>query len=178
MLAAAIPFALKYATPLLATGGALLGGKQAYEQSQGDLGATALGAGLGAVGMGALPAVGRRMAGSKMGQDVSRKLVESGTAGKAGQAVDVLSGKGPLASNPLQQQMLGQQALGVLGTAGLGAAGLYAVPRLAGSLAGGTRGLASNVLSAGSQAIGLGRAATYSINPATGEVTYSEPAVT
>lgn len=177
MLQAAIPLVAKYAVPALATTGALFGGKQAYEQSGGDLGATALGAGLGAAGMGALPAVGRRMAGSKMGQDVSRKLVESGAAGKAGQAVDVLSGKGPLASNPLQQQMLGQQALGVLGTAGLGAAGLYAVPRLAGGLAGGTKNLTSNVLGGAKNVASTGMAIRTAIDPTTGEVVYTQPAV-
>lgn len=178
MLQAAIPLVAKYAVPALATTGALFGGKQAYEQSGGDLGAAALGAGLGAAGMGALPAVGRRMAGSKMGQDVSRKLVESGTAGKVGQGVDVLSLKGPLASSPLQQQMVGQQALGALGLAGLGAAGLYAVPRLAGGLAGGTKQIAGNAAKGLSQAVGLGRAATYQgIDPTTGQPVYTESAV-
>lgn len=177
MLQAAIPLIARYAVPALATTGALFGGKQAYEQSGGDLGATALGAGLGAAGMGALPAVGQRMAGSKMGQDVSRKLVESGTAGKAGQAVDILSRKGPLASSPLQQQMMGQEALGALGLAGLGAAGLYAVPRLAGGLAGGTKSLASNVLSGAKNIAGTGMAISTAIDPTTGEIIYTQPAV-
>lgn len=177
MLQAAIPLIAKYAVPALATTGALLGGKQAYEQSGGDLGATALGAGFGAAGMGALPAVGQRMAGSKMGQDVSRKLVESGTAGKVGQGVDVLSRKGALASSPLQQQMLGQQALGTLGLAGLGAAGLYTVPRLAGSLAGGTKNLASNVLDGAKNIAGTGMAISTAIDPTTGEIVYTQPPV-
>lgn len=177
MLQAAIPLVAKYAVPALATTGALFGGKQAYEQSGGDLGATALGAGLGAAGMGALPAAGRRMAGSKMGQDVSRKLVESGTAGKVGQGVDVLSLKGPLASSPLQQQMVGQEALGALGLAGLGAAGLYAVPRLAGGLAGGTKSLASNVLGGAKNIAGTGMAISTAIDPTTGEIVYTQPAV-
>lgn len=150
MLAAAVPFALKHATPILATTGAVLGGKKAYEETEGDLGATALSAGLGALGMGSIPGVGRRMAGSRMGQDVSKKLIESGIAQKAG---------------------LGQQALKAAGLAGLTTAGALTIPQLASNISSGAKNIGSNVAGAGIAA------QTAFFDPTTGEVVYGAPAV-
>ena len=69
------PLALlsKFAVPLMATGGAIAGGREAYKQSGGDIGATLLGSGIGAVTGGTLPGVTRRMAGAKGVQDVIGK---------------------------------------------------------------------------------------------------------
>ena len=163
-------FLAKYATPVLATGGALLGGKAAYEQSGGDLGATALGAGTGALGLGALPGVGRRMANAP---GIKKGLVESGAAQKAGQLAQQLQGKGKLGS-PLQQQMLGQQIIGGLGAAGLGAAGLYAVPRIAGTVGQAGKALTPAAGAGANQLIKTAQG-DFVVNPLTGEAVPATP---
>ena len=90
----AAAFLAKYATPILAGTGAIFGAKEGYEQSGGNVGSALLGAGTGALGLGALPGVGRRLAGGRVGQTLTKGAVESGLAGKTGQLVDQLSGKG------------------------------------------------------------------------------------
>lgn len=167
--------ALKYATPILATTGALLGGKQAYEESGGDIGATALGAGLSALGLGAVPGVGRRMANVPGVQRLGKAAVESGTAQKIGQTAQRLAGQGAL-GNPLQQQMLGQQILGGAGALGLAGLGAYAVPKIASGVAGGAKNVGSNLLGGASQVAGAGMALNTMIDPNTG-VVYQTPAV-
>ena len=169
-LGPALGFLAKYATPVLATGGALLGGKSAYEQSGGDLGAALLGAGTGALGLGALPGVGRRMANAP---GIQKGLVESGAAQKAGQLAQQLQGKGKLGS-PLQQQMLGQQIIGGLGAAGLGAAGLYAVPRIAGTVGQGAKALTPAAGAGANQLIKTAQG-DFVVNPLTGEAVPATP---
>ncbi|MBW2472159.1 MAG: hypothetical protein JRE18_08780 [Deltaproteobacteria bacterium] len=169
-LGPAVGFLAKYATPVLATGGALLGGKAAYEQSGGDLGAAALGAGTGALGLGALPGVGRRMANAP---GIQKGLVESGAAQKAGQLAQQLQGKGKLGS-PLQQQMLGQQIIGGLGAAGLGAAGLYAVPHIAGTVGQGAKALTPAAGAGANQLIKTAQG-DFVVNPLTGEAVPATP---
>ena len=155
----AAAFLAKYATPILAGTGAIFGAKEGYEQSGGNVGSALLGAGTGALGLGALPGVGRRLAGGRVGQTLTKGAVESGLAGKTGQLVDQLSGKGALASSPLAQQMLGQQVLGATAAGGLTLAGLNMIPGLAGGIgatgAGVSRAVTGGATQAGSAGLGL-----------------------
>ena len=155
----AAAFLMKYATPILATTGAVLGGKEGYEQSGGNVGSALLGAGAGALGLGALPGAGRRLAGGKVGQTLTKGAVESGLAGKTGQLANQLTGKGALAGSPLAQQMLGQQVLGATAAGGLTLAGLGMVPGLAGAVGAGgasaTRAVTGAAGTAGSAGLGL-----------------------
>ena len=155
----AAAFLMKYATPILATTGAVLGGKEGYEQSGGNVGSALLGAGAGALGLGALPGAGRRLAGGKVGQTLTKGAVESGLAGKTGQLANQLTGKGALAGSPLAQQMLGQQVLGATAAGGLTLAGLGIIPGLAGTVGAGgasaTQAVTGAAGTAGSAGLGL-----------------------
>lgn len=150
---------MKYATPILAGTGAVLGAKEGYEQSGGNFGSALLGAGTGALGLGALPGAGRRLAGGKVGQALTKGAVESGLAGKTGQLANQLTGKGALAGSPLAQQMLGQQVLGATAAGGLTLAGLGMIPGLAGTVGAGgasaTRAVTGAAGTAGSAGLGL-----------------------
>ena len=82
MPAPLVPAALalmKYATPVLAGTGAVLGGKEGYEQSGGNLGSALLGAGMGALGLGSIPGVGRRLSNVSQVRDAGRRI--AGAAG-------------------------------------------------------------------------------------------------
>ena len=178
MLQALIPagaFLAKYATPLLATGGALMGGKAAYEASGGDIGATALGAGAGAFGLPALKGVASK----------ARQAASEGLSGLTGSSISaanrVLQARGidPNTVSLAERARMGSNVsriASVLPTAA-GAAvlggGALLVPRLAGAVGSGGKNLASSV----PQAVGLGRAATYSYDPNTGFPVYSSSAV-
>lgn len=141
---------------LLPIGSAVLGGIQGYQQSEGDLGAAALGAGLGALGGGLLPG-GVRMAGAALaptavGRGIQAGLTRLGPAAyKAGQAV---AGKGASTLNPIAQQMLGRDLLtkGLTGAAVLGGATL--IPSIAGGTATGTKRLAAGLLPTAGKATG------------------------
>ena len=122
----------KYATPILAGTGAVFGAKEGYEQSGGNLGSALLGAGTGALGLGAIPGVGRRLVGGKAGQALGRKAIESGVAAKTGKLTDELLGTGKL--SPVAQQLLGQQVLGATAVGGLTLAGLNMIPGLVGGV--------------------------------------------
>ena len=138
-LIAPLAFLASKAVPIMAGTGALLGGQEAYKQSGGNIGATLLGAGTGAFGLGALPGVGKKLAGSKTAQNLLGKATESGVAGKLGQGVQKMQG---VKGSPLTQQILGQQLLTNAALGGGLLAGSYLVPRLAGTIGTG----ASNVL--------------------------------
>lgn len=138
MLAAALPLI-----------GAGLGGIEAYQRSGGDLGATALGAGLGAAGGYYLPA-GVRMAGAALSgtplAGLAAKVAPEAYKGsqalgalRAGQGIAGASRAAAQAGlqNPLAQQILGRSALskGLAGAAMFG--GSLAIPGIAGGLASG-----------------------------------------
>jgi len=178
MLQALIPagaFLAKYATPLLATAGALGGGAAAFKESGGDIGATALGAGAGALGLPALKGVASK----------ARQAASEGLSGLTGSSISaankVLQARGidPNTVSLAERARMGSNVsriASVLPTAA-GAAvlggGALLVPRLAGAVGSGGKNLASSV----PQAVGLGRAATYSYNPTTGMPTYNAAAV-
>ena len=166
-------FLAKYATPILATGGALLGGKAAYEQSGGDIGAAALGAGTGALGLGALPSVGKRMASVPGVQ----KRMQGKTAQKAAQRTGELAQKIPgieKVTGPIEAAQLGQNILRGAGVAGLGAAGLYAVPRLAGAVGQGAKALTPAAGAGANQLIKTAQG-DFIVNPLTGEAVPATP---
>jgi hypothetical protein len=126
----------------------VLGGVQAYRQSGGDIGATLLGAGLGAAGGAYLPA-GIRMAGSALAANPAI----SGLMGKVspevlqniykGTQVAKLGGRSAI--NPATQALLGSKAAKAALGAGALTAGTLALPGLAGG--------AANLLSAPVRAI-------------------------
>ena len=134
------------ALPLI---GATLGGIQGFRQSGGDLGAAALGAGIGATGGYYLPA-GVRMAGQalmglpgvssamsaaspKAFQALQGLKAVQGGAGVKG-AVEAAKAAGSYATHPLAQQLgKGALAKGITGAAVLG--GSLALPGLAGGAA-------------------------------------------
>lgn len=126
----------------------VLGGAQAYRQSGGDIGATLLGAGLGAAGGAYLPA-GIRMAGSALAANPAI----SGLMGKVspevlqniykGTQVAKLGGRSAI--NPATQALLGSKAAKAALGAGALTAGTLALPGLAGG--------AANLLSAPVRAI-------------------------
>jgi hypothetical protein len=120
--------------------GAGLGGFEGYRRSGGDLGATLLGAGLGAV----TPA-GLRMAGTALGGTALGAKALQGVTG-----LGIKSGLGPIAP-------LGATALGGL-AAGTGVA--LGLPALAGGLAAGVAKPIGKAAKAASQAAGLGSQAT------------------
>ena len=131
---------------LLPIGGAVLGGVEGYKKSGGDLGAAALGSGLGALGGGGL-----RMAGSALvGQTLLANPVYRAVADKAA--------RGAALTMP-EMQMFKQatQGTGKL-VAGVGALGLPLAASLAGNIAGGVsgpvQGAASNAAQLGAGLIG------------------------
>ena len=126
----------------------VLGGIQGYRQSGGDIGATLLGAGIGAAGGAYLPA-GVRMAGSalaanpaisglmgKVSPEVLRNIYKGTQVAKLG---------GRSAINPATQALLGSKAAKAALGAGAMTAGTLAIPGLAGG--------AANLLSAPVRAI-------------------------
>lgn len=132
------------ALPLI---GATLGGIQGYQRSGGDLGAAALGAGLGAAGGYYLPA-GVRMAGTALagtplaglGAKVAPEAYKASQALGAIKAGQGIRGAAQAATqaglaNPMAQQLLGGEALrkGLTGAAVLG--GSLALPGIAGGVA-------------------------------------------
>lgn len=156
------------ALPLI---GATLGGIQGYQKSGGDIGAAALGAGLGAAGGYYLPA-GVRMAGSALaGTPLAGLAARVAPEGyKASQALGALkAGKGLAGAaqaatqaglqNPITQQVLGRAALakGLTGAAVLG--GSLAIPGIAGSLASGAsaplRAATGGAAQVGQQGVGM-----------------------
>lgn len=160
MLAAALPLI-----------GAGLGGIEAYQRTGGDLGAAALGAGLGAAGGYYLPA-GVRMAGAALSgtplAGLAAKVAPEAYKGsqalgalKAGQGIAGASRAAAQAGlqNPLTQQILGRSALtkGLTGAALLG--GSLAIPGIAGGLASGlsapVRAVTGGAGQAGQQGLGM-----------------------
>jgi len=116
----------------------VLGGIQGYRQSGGDIGATLLGAGIGAAGGAYLPA-GVRMAGSalaanpaisglmgKVSPEVLRNIYKGTQVAKLG---------GRSAINPATQALLGSKAAKAALGAGAMTAGTLAIPGLAGGAA-------------------------------------------
>ena len=89
-VAAPVIAGLKY----LPLAGAALGGIGAYRQSGGNLGATALGSGLGAVSLAGVPSLSRfsgaKLAGTGLAAKIAPEAFKAGAAGKA-----VLAGMGP-----------------------------------------------------------------------------------
>jgi len=142
--------------PILTGAGALLGGIKGYQE--GGLGGVVPGALTGGAVTG-LGAGATRMAGSKL---LGSTALGKAALTKAARGIPLSDADKALLAAPAAA------AIGVGGTSAL--TGGFGT-------AGPSSRLAGDLVSAGSQAIGLGRAATYSINPATGEVTYSEPAV-
>lgn len=155
-------------------GGATLGGLQAYGQSEGDIGKTLIGAGIGA-GLGRFAPAGTRMAGAFAGGPATAAIAPSlyraaqrlknplATAGT------LLSGQklAPI-TTPLIAQQLGGQAL--LSKAGASLAGLgltAAIPAVASGIAGATPQIfgggsrkASDALQGSMQLLGAGRQLT------------------
>ena len=168
-LGPALGFLAKYATPVLATGGALLGGKSAYEQSGGDLGAALLGAGTGALGLGALPSVGKRMASVPGVQ----KRMQGETAKRTGELAQKIPGIEKV-TGPIEAAQLGQNILKGAGVAGLGAAGLYVVPRLAGAVGQAGKALMPATGAGANQLIKTAQG-DFVVNPLTGEAVPATP---
>lgn len=143
------PLALlsKFAVPLMATAGAVTGGQQAYKQSGGDIGATLLGSGIGALGLGGLPGVGKNLANMPAVKKAAEKIASSGP--EAYKASRMFATSGQSSINPAVQSRIGtkilNQAIPVGRNIALGGgllAGGYLVPRLAGMIGSG----ASNVV--------------------------------
>ena len=165
MPAPLVPAALalmKYATPVLAGTGAVLGGKAGYEQSGGNFGSALLGAGMGALGLGSIPGVGRRLSNVSQVRDAGRRI--AGAAGpEAYKASRLFATTGTSTLNPLEQSMRGsamlRQALPIAGAGGLTLAGLGMVPGLAGAVGAGgasaTRAVTGAAGTAGSAGLGL-----------------------
>lgn len=140
--------------PILTGAGALLGGVKGYQE--GGLGGVVPGALTGGAVTG-LGAGATRMAGSKL---LGSTALGKSALSKAAKGIPLSTADKALLAAPAAA-----------------ATGVGAASALSGGFgtAGPSSRLAGDLVSAGSQALGLGRAATY--NPATGEVTYSEPAV-
>jgi hypothetical protein len=134
---------------LLPVAGATLGGISAYKQSGGDLGATALGSGLGTLslmGIGApLKALGGRMAGTALGAKLAPEAFKAQQAAQALLAGGGIKGAQAAAAsaglaNPLVQQMAGSNVLAkTLAGLGIGTAALT-LPAAAAGLAAGAAG--------------------------------------
>lgn len=158
----AAAFLAKYATPILASVGAVSGAKEGYEQSGGNLGAAALGAGTGALGLGMLPGVGRRLGNVSQVREAGKK-VAGGFGPEAYKASRLFATTGTSAINPLEQSMRGsallRQGLPVAAAGGLTLAGLNMIPGLAGGVgatgAGVTQAVAGGATQAGSTGLGL-----------------------
>ena len=117
---------------LLPIGGAVLGGIEGYKQSGGDLGAAALGSGLGALGGGGLRMAGGALAGQALIANPMYKVL----AGRAA--------KGTLSGGDAKLLQAMTKGAGPL-AAGLGAVGLPLAGGLAGNIAGGVKGAAGNL---------------------------------
>jgi len=140
----------------------VLGGAQAYRQSGGDIGATLLGAGLGATGGAFLPA-GVRMAGSALAANPTI----SGLMGRVspevlqniykGTQVAKLGGRSAI--NPATQALLGSKAAKAALGAGAMTAGTLALPGLAGGaanlLSAPVRAVTGGVGQVGQQGVGM-----------------------
>jgi hypothetical protein len=126
---------------LLPIGGAVLGGMEGYKKSGGDLGAAALGSGLGALGGGGLRMAGMGLAGQALvGNPIYKTLATK-------------AAKGTLSAG--EAALLGGLTKGAgLGGAALGAAGLPLASGLAGSVAGGLKGPAQATAQAAGGVIG------------------------
>lgn len=152
---------------LLPVGGALLGGIGAYKKSGGDLGAAALGSGLGALSLGGLGGP-LRFAGSKLaGTPLMAKIApEAFKLGAGGQAL--MSGMGPAGItqavkqaglvSPIAQQMGGQQLLAKALPFGLGVGATLALAPgaadMAASVAGPVRSTAGAIPQTGAGLLG------------------------
>ena len=131
---------------LLPIGGAVLGGVEGYKKSGGDLGAAALGSGLGALGGGGL-----RMAGSALaGQTLIANPIYRAIADKTAKGIALTGTEAQMLKNLTR----GTGAL----AAGAGALGLPLAGSLAGNIAGGVSGpvqsAAGNFAQAGAGLIG------------------------
>jgi len=140
----------------------VLGGIQGYRQSGGDIGATLLGAGIGAAGGAYLPA-GIRMAGSALAANPAI----SGLMGKVspevlqniykGTQVAKLGGRSAI--NPATQALLGSKAAKAALGAGAMTAGTLALPGLAGGaanlLSAPVRAVTGGVGQVGQQGVGM-----------------------
>jgi len=156
--------------------GAGLGGFEAYRRSGGDLGATALGAGLGAVTPAGLrmagTALGGYLSGSALGGRLATGLTGQATklagvaAGAPGTLKSGLAAEGAKALTGLGKAAVDPKLLGGL-VAGAGTLGL-GVPALAGGVASGVSGLVRGGAQSGAGIIG---------RTATGEPVYGGGAV-
>ena len=108
---------------LLPIGGAVLGGVEGYKKSGGDIGAAALGSGLGALGGGGLRMAGMGLAGTALANNAVYK-----TGGMAQAA------KGTITAAEAGTLQAITKGAGLAGT-GLGAAGLLPVSGAAGGVA-------------------------------------------
>lgn len=150
MLQALIPagaFLAKYAAPLIPTVGAALGGKAAYEATGGDLGATALGAGAGALGLPALKGVASK----------AKSAAASGLSGLTGSSISaadrVLRARGidPNTISLAERARMGNNVSRVAsflptaaGAAVLGGGALM-IPQIAGAVGSGGKQLAGSI---------------------------------
>ena len=134
---------------LLPIGGAVLGGVDAYKRSGGDIGAAALGAGLGALGGGGL-----RMAGSALaGQTLIANPIYRAIADKTAKGIALTGTEAQMLKNLTR-------GTGALAT-GAGALGLPLAGNIAGNVASGAKGAvqglgqaAGNVAQTGAGLIG------------------------
>jgi len=125
---------------LLPVAGAALGGIEGYKRSGGDLGATALGAGMGAVGGGGLRMAGAKLAGLALGTPLAKAAATKAVKGMALSQADKLAllGAGALGTGgatlglPLVGNIAGGASSALAGAApgvAQGAVGLGAYPR-------------------------------------------------
>ena len=123
---------------LLPIGGALLGGVEGYKKSGGDLGAAALGSGLGALGGGGLRMAGMGLAGSALANNALYKTLAQKAA------------KGALTTAEAGTLQALTKGAGLAGAAG-GLAALPLASGLAGNVAGGLAGPANAAAGRGAQ---------------------------
>jgi hypothetical protein len=126
---------------ILPVAGALLGGVEGYKRSGGDLGAAALGSGIGALGGGGLRMAGSALAGQALVANPMYKVLAERAA------------KGTLSAG--DAQLLGALTKGAVPLAtGVGALGLPLAGNLAGNIASGVKGGAGNAAQLGAGVIG------------------------
>ena len=138
MGAAAVASALPKVLPIA---GALLGGVEGYKRSGGDLGAAALGSGLGALGGGGLRMAGGALAGQALVANPMYKVLAERAA------------KGTLSAGDAQLLSALTKGAPPL-AAGVGALGLPLAGNLAGNIASGVKGGAGNAAQLGAGLIG------------------------
>ena len=126
---------------LLPIGGAVLGGIEGYKKSGGDIGAAALGSGLGALGGGGLRMAGMGLAGTALANNALYKTLAQKAA------------KGTLTAAEAGTLQTITKGAGLAGMAGAGAA-LPLVSGVAGNVAGGAKGPAQAVAQTGAGVIG------------------------